>query len=337
MKEKVLLGMSGGLDSAYSCKLLIDSGYEVVGAFGKFHSMSEPEEALRLGKEMGIRVKICDYSSDFEKTVVADLVSSYLNGRTPNPCAMCNKFAKFPSLIKTADSLGIERIATGHYARLERRNGRMAVLVAADKSRDQSYFLWKLGQDVLNRLIFPLAEVIKKDIPSDMRERVTSKESRELCFCEGSYVDFLSSRGIGGREGDFIDKEGKVLGRHSGIYRYTVGQRKGLDIALGRRAYVLDIDPEKNTVMLGFDEDSFCKGFLCDGLNFVSDAPFEGEDRLFVKVRYGAKAVAARVTVENGQCRAVFDEPQKLAAPGQSAVFYREDSLSFGGDIKCLL
>jgi tRNA-specific 2-thiouridylase len=337
MTKKVLLGMSGGLDSAYSCRLLMEQGYEVVGAFGRFHGLADPESAQRLGRELGIRVEICDYSQVFEKKVIGDLVNSYSAGLTPNPCAMCNKYAKFPSLADAADRLGIELIATGHYARLKKTGERVGVSVAADKSRDQSYFLWKLGQDVLKRLIFPLAEVIKKEIPEDMREKVAAKESRELCFCEGSYVDFLRSRGIGGREGNFIDKEGKVLGRHGGIYRYTVGQRKGLDIALGRRVYVLDIDPSENTVTLGFDEDGYCKGFLCDGLNFVSDAPFEGEDRLLVKVRYGAKPVFVNVKVENGQCRAEFDEPQRLAAPGQSAVFYRGEDLSFGGDIRCLL
>ena len=334
MKETVLVGLSGGLDSAYTCRLLQEQGYSCVGAFLQFHSLSDPAPALSLAKGLGIECIVEDLREEFERFVIGDFLFSYPQGRTPNPCAVCNKHAKLPGLIRCADRLGIRSVATGHYVCLESEKERTVVRMAKDRSRDQSYFLWDVPQSVLGRMIAPMAQVVKKEIPSSCRDMVCAGESRELCFAKESYVDYLLGRGISAVPGDFVDSRGKVLGRHKGILRYTVGQRKGLDIALGQRCYVLAIDPKTNRVVLGFEDEAVCGGFSCQGLHFVSEAPFQGERELWVKVRYGARPQKVKVAVENGVCRAEFDCVQRPVAPGQSAVFYDGDRLVMGGVIE---
>lgn len=334
MNKKVLVGLSGGLDSAYACRLLQEQGYECVGASLLFHSLSDPAPALALAQRLGISCVVEDQTEAFEEHVIRNFVAEYSRGRTPNPCAVCNKHAKLSGLIACADRLGIEKIATGHYVALSSREGRTELRMAADLSRDQSYFLWDVPQKVFGRMLTPLSKVIKKEIPSSVRSMICAGESRELCFAEGSYVEALLERGISAPAGDFVDTEGRVLGRHSGIFRYTVGQRKGLEIALGRRCYVLKIEPESNRVVLGFEEEAECRGFSCGKLNFVSEPPFEGRRELLVKVRYGARPVRVTAEVCGGVCRATFEEAQKPVAPGQSAVFYEDDRLIFGGVIE---
>ncbi len=334
MKEKILVGLSGGLDSAYTCRLLQEQGYSCVGAFLRFHALSDPAPALDLARRLGIECVVEDLREEFERFVIGDFLSSYPRGRTPNPCAVCNKRAKLPGLLRCADGLGIEKIATGHYVALSREGEITRVHMAKDRSRDQSYFLWDVPQSVLSRMVAPMAQVIKKEIPSSYQEMICAGESRELCFAQEGYADYLLRRGVPAVPGDFVDQKGKVLGRHNGIFRYTVGQRKGLDIALGQRCYVLRIEPETHRVVLGFEEEAVCRGFVCRNLNFVSQAPFEGERELLVKVRYGARPVKACVKICGDECRAEFEQIQKPVAPGQSAVFYDGDCLVLGGVIE---
>ena len=334
MRQKVLVGLSGGVDSAYCCHLLREMGYEPVGAFLRFHSLSDPAPALALAERLGMECVVEDVSEVFEQRVIGDFLSSYPKGRTPNPCAVCNRFAKIPGLIACADALGIEKIATGHYVRLCPTEEGTQIYMAEDKSRDQSYFLWDVPQEALSRMITPLWQVIKKQIPPQYGEMVCAGESRELCFAETGYVEYLRSRGIQCPEGEFVDSSGRVLGRHGGIQRYTVGQRKGLDIALGRRCYVLAIEPENNRVVLGFEEEACCHAFTAKQLRFAGTKPFSEQRELTVKVRYGARPVPVKVHVEGDVCRGEFLLPQKPVAPGQSAVFYEGERLLFGGVIE---
>ncbi len=334
MKEKVLVGLSGGLDSAYCCELLREQGYEPVGVFLRFHSLSDPAPALALAKRLKIECAVEDVRDSFERWVIGDFLSSYPKGRTPNPCAVCNRYAKIPGLIACADAEGIRLVATGHYVDLRPGEQGMQIHMAKDKSRDQSYFLWDVPQEYLQRMITPLAQVIKKQIPARCGEMVCAGESRELCFAESGYEEYLRGRGVACPAGEFVDSSGRVLGRHGGIHRYTVGQRKGLEIALGRRCYVLAIQPESNRVVLGFEEEAKCRAFTADRIRFVGEPPFEGERELTVKVRYGACPTPVRVRVEGRRCRGEFLQEQKPVAPGQSAVFYQGERLLFGAVIE---
>lgn len=335
MKEQVLVGLSGGLDSAYCCELLREQGFDPVGVFLRFHALSDPAPALALARGLGMECTVEDVSEVFEERVIGDFLSSYSQGRTPNPCAVCNRYAKIPGLISCADRRGIRRIATGHYVDLRPTESGTQIYMAKDKSRDQSYFLWDVADEALSRMITPLAGVIKKEIPSRWGAMICAGESRELCFAQGSYEEYLKERGVACPPGDFVDRSGRVLGRHSGIHRYTVGQRKGLDIALGRRCYVLAILPQSNRVVLGFEEEAQCSAFTASRLHFVGGGlSSEGEKELTVKVRYGARPTPVKVRWENGCCRAQFSEAQKPVAPGQSAVFYEGERLVFGGVIE---
>ena len=262
MKEfnkRVLVGMSGGIDSTATCLMLQEQGYEIVGVTMRVWG-DEPQDARELAVRMGIEHYVADERVPFKDTIVKNFIDEYRQGRTPNPCVMCNPLFKFRMLIEWADKLGCDWIATGHYSRLEERNGYIYIVAGDDEKKDQSYFLWRLGQDVLRRCIFPLGNYTKQTVRDYLREKgyeAKSKEgeSMEVCFIKGDYRDFLREQcpeldaEIG--PGWFVSSEGVKLGQHRGFPYYTIGQRKGLEIALGKPAYVLKINPQKNTVMLG--------------------------------------------------------------------------------------
>lgn len=337
---KILLGMSGGLDSAYAARKLLQSGHTVEGAVLRMHCYTEIEDARLAAEDIGIPLHVIDAEMKFEQCVVENFVNEYLRGRTPNPCIVCNSDVKFRLLLDFALEHGFDAIATGHYAEIVRCGTRYAVKRANDSSKDQSYMLWRLPQDILSRLILPLANEEKRLIREEARKEglVASDrgESQEICFIpSGDYADFIEKRTYPSPHGNFIDTDGRVLGEHKGIIRYTVGQRKGLGIALGERVFVTDINVADNTVTLSPD-DSFSDE-IC-----VSGAVFSGMDEprvreqiaLSVKVRYLAKPIPCVAEyLGEGRLRVKLSLPQRAVTAGQSAVFYREDAVMFGGFI----
>lgn len=341
---KILLGMSGGLDSTYAAHKLMSEGHTVEGAVLIMHDHTDTQAAAEAAKNLGIALHEVDCRAEFEEKVVASFISEYLAGRTPNPCIVCNSEVKFRILLDYALSRGFDAIATGHYARIVKRETesgiRYSVSRAKDSKKDQTYMLWRLSQDILARLYFPLADEEKNNIRETARgiglSAADRGESQEICFIpDGDYADFIEKRTAPSPHGSFIDKEGKILGEHQGIIRYTVGQRKGLGIAMGKRVFVTDINASQNTVTLS-EEDSFT-----DILN-VEDMVFSGiaepkaleKLRLAVKVRYLATPIMCTLEyLGDGKGRVKLDLFQRAVTPGQSAVFYEGNDLVAGGFI----
>ena len=329
--KRVLIGMSGGIDSTATCLMLREQGYEVIG-LTMWVWGDEPVEARQLAEAMGIEHHIADEREGFRKTVVQYFIAEYRNGRTPNPCVMCNPLFKFRVLAEWADKLGCPYIATGHYTRLEERDGRIFICVGDDEKKDQSYFLWRLGQDVLKRCIFPLGTYTKQQVRDYLRDKgyalkAEEGESMEVCFIPGDYRDFLREhcpeidREIG--SGWFVNAEGVKLGEHKGYPYYTIGQRKGLEIALGKPAYVLKINPQKNTVMLGDADQLKTSWMLAEREVLVDEAEVFGNPDLCVRIRYRSKPIPCNVRrLDDGRLLVHFREEASAIAPGQSAVFY---------------
>ena len=329
--KRVLIGMSGGIDSTATCLMLREQGYEVIG-LTMWVWGDEPVEARQLAEAMGFEHHIADEREGFRKTVVQYFIDEYRNGRTPNPCVMCNPLFKFRVLAEWADKLGCPYIATGHYTRLEERDGRIFICVGDDEKKDQSYFLWRLGQDVLKRCIFPLGTYTKQQVRDYLRDKgyalkAEEGESMEVCFIPGDYRDFLREhcpeidREIG--SGWFVNAEGVKLGEHKGYPYYTIGQRKGLEIALGKPAYVLKINPQKNTVMLGDADQLKTAWMLAEREQLVDEAEVFGNPDLCVRIRYRSKPIPCEVSrLDDGRLLVHFHEEASAIAPGQSAVFY---------------
>lgn len=331
LKKRVLVGMSGGIDSTATCLMLKEQGYEVLG-LTMWVWGDEPVEARRLADEMGIEHHLADERETFRRTIVQYFIDEYRNGRTPNPCVMCNPLFKFRLLAEWADRLDCPYLATGHYIRLEERDGKAYILTGDDEKKDQSYFLWRLGQDVLRRCLFPLGRYVKPQVRDYLRSKgyplkADGGESMEVCFIEGDYRDFLRKYSprldeeIG--PGWFVNSEGVKLGEHKGFPYYTIGQRKGLEIALGKPAYVLKINPQKNTVMLGDAEQLKTRYMLAEQDRLVDEQEFFAADELAVRIRYRSKPIPCKVRrLDDGRLLVHFKEDASAVAPGQSAVFY---------------
>ncbi len=343
MKEKILLGMSGGLDSTYSVVALRGMGYDVVGAVLKMGEETDLEKAKSAAETLGVPLHIVDCTKRFRDIVVHDFLTEYAAARTPNPCVICNRYVKIESLCECARTLGISRVATGHYAAISQdaESGRYCVRKASDLSKDQSYVLWRLTQEQLSMLMFPLAERDKKSVRADATEMALpsadAKESQEICFIPtNDYISYIEEAMGKCPEGDFLDESGKVLGRHKGIIHYTIGQRKGLGLSLGRPGFVTAIDPQKNTVTVSSDETKiFSTRLVCDTLNFQKLPPMsEGVIRAEGKVRYAAKPVMATVRILGESAEVSFDLPVRAVTPGQSVVFYDGDDVLLGGIIR---
>ncbi len=337
---KILLGLSGGLDSAYSATKLIEAGHTVEGATLVMHDYTDISECERLADELGIALHIIDCKKEFAEIVKNNFVNEYVNGRTPNPCIICNSEIKFKMLHKYAKENGFDKIATGHYARLEDFEGSKYLNFAKDRKKDQTYMLWRLPKEILDDLILPLSDEAKSEIRKDAYERgmsVASKEeSQEICFIpDGNYVEFIENRVGKLPRGNFIDKGGKILGEHRGIINYTVGQRKGLGIALGQRVFVTDINPLDNTVTLSLEDDKSSEVSV-EGVIFADKYDMKiGETRVCdVKLRYLQPPVKCRaIYLGENRMSVELSEPQRAVTPGQSAVFYDGDRLIMGGFI----
>lgn len=342
--NKVLLGLSGGVDSTAAALLLEEKGYDVTGYFfdvtGKNYTARK--EAEETAKQLGMEIICEDVSELFKELVIDNFCKEYLNGRTPNPCIVCNPNIKFRKLIENADRIGAYYIATGHYCRIkyDSNKNRYFVRQGASQEKDQSYMLYRIGQDVLKRLILPLGEVKSKEETRTLArgkklQNAEKKDSQEICFIESDYASYIESRGFYSEEGDFVDKDGLVLGQHKGILHYTVGQRKGLGIALGKPIFVTGIDADKNRIVLGSNDELFSNTVECEDVFFSSGnaKEYDGTE-VMAKVRYSAKPSPARIEVYDKKITTTFINPQRAATPGQSIVFYKGDIVIGGGFIK---
>jgi tRNA-uridine 2-sulfurtransferase len=336
---RVAVAMSGGMDSTAAALVLKQRGFEVLGFHMRLHGDSDAawESAQKVAAEISAPVHLVDFRQEFSSLVVKPFVEEYSRGRTPSPCPLCNRCIKMSLLFDYAASLGCEKLATGHYARVMQGAAGPELWRGKDRAKDQSYFLFELTREMLRRTMFPLGDFTKTEMREFLkREGVSiweSAESQELCFIpDGDYRRFLLEHGVADSPGNIVDSGGNVLGRHSGISRFTVGQRKGLGICGPKPLYVLRIDPQTRTVVVGPKEETYTSILKIVDVNLlVSTVPAAG-DRFDVKVRSTSQAVPCTLlSFRNGSCEFRFDEPQSAVAPGQAAVLYLESRVAGGG------
>ena len=362
---KIAVAMSGGVDSSAAAAILKEQNHELVGFTmqlwnqrrgisvdengeplpSRCCSLDDVYDARRVAEELGFPFYVLNLEKEFERDVVQPFVNSYLSGETPIPCVACNSRLKFASLDKLASSLGCEKVATGHYARVEfdEATNRYRLLRGRDPHKDQSYFLWELTQDQLSRALFPLGELSKSDARQAARDNqlavAEKKESQEICFVpDGDYAGFIDRYLAAEQQtdrqpvaGEIVNAHGEVLGSHSGIHRYTIGQRRGIGIADARPLYVLNVDASSNKVVVGYDDELLSDEFTAAGVNWIVDNPSEPVPAE-VRVRYRhAAAPATIVPLANNRARVKFAGPQRAITPGQATVFYRGDEVVGGG------
>lgn len=354
--KRVLVGMSGGIDSSAACIMLQEQGYEVVGVTMRTWDIpshfSSPEqeqpdeivEAQAVAARLGIEHHVADVREEFRKVIVQYFIDEYMRGRTPNPCVMCNPLFKERILCEWADRTGCQWIATGHYCQIEKRNGHCYIVTGDDATKDQSYFLWKLPQEILERMLLPLGGMTKETVREYLAQKgfeakAKGGESMEICFIDKDYRDFLREhcpdidKRIG--PGWFVDSKGLKLGQHKGFAYYTIGQRKGLGIALGEPAYVLKINPEKNTVMLGNADQLKTEYMLVEPPVAPDIEELLTCLNLSVRIRYRSRPIPCQVLQlpDNSYLLVKFATEASAITPGQSAVFYDGNRVLGGGFI----
>ena len=370
MGKKALIAMSGGVDSSVAALLMKEQGYECIGVTMQLIRSSlqagtenRPEseskdvtehsrascssdnikDAQSVAEKLHIPYEVVDYRDDFKSKVMDPFVSSYLKGWTPNPCIECNRHLKFAHLYRTAVEMGCDVIATGHYARIVETDGVYRMLRAVDGSKDQSYVLYSLPKEQLGSIRFPLGAMTKEEVRRLAEAHgfinATRKDSQDICFIpDGDYRQFMAEEyDVHIAAGDFIDRNGKVLGQHKGYHAYTIGQRKGLGIAAEKPYYVVDILPETNQVVLGANEDLFAAALIAEDMNWLVDVDRDagqGLKDIQAKVRYRHQAQDAAVEfLDSRQARIVFREPQRAITKGQAVVLYRGEQVLGGGTI----
>ena len=347
--------MSGGVDSSVAAWLLKQQGYDVIGVTmqiwqeedsctveenGGCCGLSAVEDARRVAWTLGIPYYVMNFRKEFQKNVIDYFVAEYLHGRTPNPCIACNRYVKWEALLQRSLSIGADYIATGHYARIEQlANGRYAIANSVTAAKDQTYALYNLTQEQLSHTLMPVGEYTKdqiRQIAEDIGLQVAHKaDSQEICFVpDNDYAAFIKRR-IGSlpEEGNFVDLEGNILGRHKGIINYTVGQRKGLGIAFGKPMFVIRIDAQKNEVVLGEKGSEFSDTLYAVNPNFIPFDTLDKPIRAAAKIRYSAKPANGTVSAEGSRIKIVFDEPQRAITPGQAVVLYDGDTVLGGATI----
>jgi len=363
---KIAVAMSGGVDSSAAAAILKEQGHDLVGFSmqlwnqrrginvdengdplpSRCCSLDDVYDARRVAEELGFPFYVLNLEREFERDVVQPFVTSYLNGETPIPCVSCNSRLKFASLDQLAASLGCEKVATGHYARVEydREANRYRLFRGRNVQKDQSYFLWELTQEQLSRSLFPLGEMSKPEVRGVARDHhlaVAEKaESQEICFVpDGNYAAFIDRYLVAENEsrrlpgpGEIVDTEGEILGQHTGIHHFTIGQRRGIGIAAARPLHVLAIDAAKNHVVVGGQDQLFSQEFTAAGVNWIAFDDPTAPVRAHVRVRYRHTEAPARITpLEDSRAQVIFDEPQRAITPGQATVFYNDEEVIGGG------
>jgi len=356
--KKVVVGMSGGVDSSVAAWLLKEQGYDVIGVTmqiwqdegaqcqaenGGCCGLSAVEDARRVAWELGIPYYVMNFKEEFQTNVIDYFVQEYLKGCTPNPCIACNRYVKWESLLKRSMDIGAEYIATGHYARIELlQNGRYALRKSATAAKDQTYALYNLTQEQLAHTLMPAGSFTKDEIRKMAEEiglMVANKpDSQEICFIpDHNHARFIEEESRQKfTSGNFVDREGRILGRHAGIAHYTIGQRKGLNLAMGHPVFVIAIRTETNEVVIGSNEDVFTDTLVCDRLNWMAIDGLHGKEiQVIAKIRYshqGAACIIREIGQDLVECR--FMEPVRAVTPGQAVVFYDGDYVIGGGTIQ---
>ncbi len=347
MKKRVVVGMSGGVDSSVAAALLKQKGYEVIGLTMCFNlpdsktkkpsccGLQGIEDARRVAHKLGIKHYVLNFGSALRKKVIDNFVDEYLQGRTPNPCVRCNQYLKFDVMLKKAFSLGAEFLATGHYARIKKG---FVLGKAKDKHKDQSYFLYRITQEQLKHMLFPLGGYTKDEVRAMARKFgllvADKQDSQEICFLpDADYRAFLKENYPDKIiPGPILDLNGKIVGEHKGIAFYTIGQREGLGIAFGYPVYVVKISLKDNAIIVGRKEDAYSKELRVSDLHFIGK-PIKKKIALNVKIRYNHKETRAEVSPFKDKLKVIFKTPQFAVTPGQSAVFYNHDNIIGGGII----
>lgn len=344
--KRVLLGMSGGVDSSVAAIILKEQGYEIIGITMKLYekenncSTSTDSDAKMVCDKLGIQHYTLNFEEEFKKHVIQNFVCEYENARTPNPCVECNKYLKFGLMYKKALELGCNYIATGHYAKIEyaEKFNQYVIKKSDEENKDQTYFLYGIPREALSHILFPLQNLKTKQETRKIAEEygmniAHKKDSQEICFIENDdYKSFLKKY-IKEKPGNIVLQNGQILGKHEGLTKYTIGQRKGLGISYKEPLYVVNLDKEKNEVVVGTEKQLYSKDLYANGLNWLVFDKLQEEIKCYAKIRYRAKAAKAKIIPMEDKIKVEFEEPQRAITKGQSVVFYDNDILLGGGKI----